>query len=812
MPFFFFNTSSFRSGIRFLALILLLASCNRPFVKKAPKNQYILYSNKIDIKESGFVTSEKQLLTQRLIGQLDDSSKIKTKTSFIFFKSIPGPLVYDSGSTRKSAENMKASLFHMGYYNSSVTYNTDTAKKKVSVTYEIQPGNPTLIDTVSYRLRKTQLQELIPGFKKDSYLKVNSPVTKAGVIIEIARLVDSFRNNGFYKFTSAELKVMGDTTFEALTNLNDDPFQQLSIIAEAQQQKDSPKVKLAIILNPPTDTTKLNKFYINRIHLYPDYRPGYKKEDTSFFHLQQAGDITIHYHEPILKIGLFEKNINFRSGQLYKQLDYYKTLFNLTKLGVWQSVNISIAETPGTDSLIDLDIELIPLKKYGFETALEVSYSAASNTSNVLAGNLFGLSGNISLLNRNLANEAIRMTHNIRAGVEFNNNRGSNGRLINSNEISYTNSTTFPRLIFPKIPNAFNKQTSMNNGETFINLGVAYNTRLNLFNLQTTNAGFGWSGTNKRKWKWAWTPLNVGFSNLFNQSDSFKNIVAENPFLKYSYNTSLTAGMGISFSKLFTHFNHPNSLSKEMSLRFNAEESGLSWGLLPVLNKYKRRYIKGDVEFKHIIKYNKTSLGFRGFLGVGVPLLGSDTNRTLPFFKQYFGGGSNSMRAWPVRGIGPGGRPPVPFSSNKTIFNDITGDMQLELNAEYRFDIANIIPNTMILRGAVFTDIGNIWNLRNTKLDGSADSAQFTFKNLYNQTGVSAGTGLRLDFNYFVLRLDFGFRFKRPEIYYINNGWKAPNIGFDDAFKKIFTRGENSEYRQWRYENFNFTIGIGYSF
>ena len=249
-----------------------------------------------------------------------------------------------------------------------------------------------------------------------------------------------------------------------------------------------------------------------------------------------------------------------------------------------------------------------------------------------------------------------------------------------------------------------------------------------------------------------------------------------------------------------------------MSVRFNAEESGLTWGLVPVLNKYKRRYIKGDVEVKHIIKYNKASLGFRGFLGVGVPLLGSDTNPSLPINKQYFGGGSNSMRAWPVRGIGPGGRPLIPFSSNKTIFNDRTGDMQFELNAEYRFDIANIIPNTMILRGAIFSDIGNIWNLRNTKLDGSADSAQFKFKNLYSQTGVSAGTGLRLDFNYFVLRLDFGFRFKRPELYYINDGWKAPDIGFDDAFKKIFTRGTNSEYRQWRYENFNFTIGIGYSF
>ena len=91
-----------------------------------------------------------------------------------------------------------------------------------------------------------------------------------------------------------------------------------------------------------------------------------------------------------------------------------------------------------------------------------------------------------------------------------------------------------------------------------------------------------------------------------------------------------------------------------------------------------------DGEIKQTMQYNKSSLILRAYTGIGMPLLGSDSNRTLPFFKQYFGGGSNSMRAWPVRGIGPGGRPLVPYSSNQTAFNDRTGDIQLELNAEYR--------------------------------------------------------------------------------------------------------------------------------
>jgi outer membrane protein assembly factor BamA len=305
--------------------------------------------------------------------------------------------------------------------------------------------------------------------------------------------------------------------------------------------------------------------------------------------------------------------------------------------------------------------------------------------------------------------------------------------------------------------------------------------------------------------------LNFGFS-VFNKSDSFNKVINENPFLKYSYNTALVTGMAVSFAKVYNGFKHPKSLSKELSVRINAEESGLTWGLLPIFKKYKRRYLKTDIELKHTVKYNRSSLVCRGFLGIGIPLLGSDTNKALPFFKQYFGGGSNSMRAWPVRGIGRGGDPLVPFSSNKRIFNDRTGDAQLEFNAEYRFDIAKIIPNTLTLRGAVFTDVGNVWNIRNTKLDGSLDSSQFRLKNLYKQLGVAAGTGFRLDFNYFVLRFDMGFRFKRPDLFYKNDGWKAPDIGLNDFVKKILTRGPNDEYRRWRYENFNFTFGIGYSF
>ncbi len=809
---FIFNRPKIILSGEILLIIILIASCAKPFVRKAPKGAYYLYQNKIEIgKGGGFSKSEKKTLTQRLYVQLDENAKVKSRQKFVFLKMLKHPSVYDSSYSRISCENIAASLFHIGYYNAKVTFGADTSRKKVSVTYKVESGKPTLIDTISYKLRQNGIILFNQDIKKHTYLKKNSPVTKAAVITEIGRLVDSFRNNGYYKFTASELKIQGDTTIKALTYFTDDPFEQINILAEAQKQRDSPRIKLSVVLNTTSDSSRFNRYYINKICIISDYRQGDEWNDSSLKKVHSK-NYDVGFHKQLFKISLFEKNILLKPGQLYRQSEYFNTLTSLNNLGVWQSVDIQFEEIAFPSNLINVIIKLTPSRKFGFETGLELSYSAASNTSNLLSGNLFGLSGSLSLLNRNLAKDAIKMTHNFRGGIELNKNVGLKGKVINSNEISYNNNTSFPRLILAAVPNVFIGKALKNNGESFINLGTSYNTRLDLFNLQSINSSFGWTGNNKYNWKWVFAPISIGFSNLFNQSDSFRHILNENPFLNYSYNSALYAGMSFSLSKFNSHLNHPRSLSKEQSMKLNLEESGLTWGLLPYFTKYKRRYIKGDFEIKHNIKYAKSTLAFRGFLGIGIPLLGSDTNKTLPFFNQYLAGGSNSMRGWPVRGIGPGGRPLVPYESGKTIFNDRTGDMQFEVNAEYRYDIAKIIPNTLTLRGAIFTDIGNIWNINNTKLDGTADSSQFNIKTFYSQLGVTAGTGFRLDFNYFVVRLDLGFRIKRPELFYLKDGWNAPNIGIKDVFNKLFSSGDNDEYRKWRYENFNFTIGIGYSF
>ncbi|OJW08253.1 MAG: hypothetical protein BGO53_05305 [Sphingobacteriales bacterium 39-19] len=790
----------------FFGLLLWLSSCT--IIKNAPRDKPYLIKNNIKIEGGQFSKIDKEAVVERMRTQFDDSAVVLTKSPLFFLDIIKRPPAFDTSAVNRSLNNMRASLFHLGFYHPQTSFDADTTvvsrdNKKVKVDYLINVGKRTLIDTVTYRLQREDLQELILNSRSKSVLKKGDPITKAAVLGEMARIVDTLRNNGYYKFSSAELRVQGDTSIAALTTISDDPFEQLQLLAEAQAQKDSPSIKLAVVLVNPEDSSKLLPYHINNIYLLPDYRPGDKLEDTINIIQRKtaSGNFILRYHQPLYRAGVLIRQISFRKGDIFRQNEYYKTLNNISKTGLWQNTNIQVIELPDSNA-VDLVVELIPVSKFGFEAALEASYSSGNNSANAIAGSLFGLSGNLSLTNRNIAREGIRMMHSLRAGVEFNNKSGSySSGLINSTEFSYTNSISIPRVLNP-----FKKdKRRILAGETFVNTTFSYATRFNLFSLQSVNMNTGFTYPLKNGAKFTFRPFYAEFNYLFNQSDSFIRIKDANPFLRYSYNTAFVSGMGASYSRIFNNPVHLKSILKERSIKLNIEESGLTWGALPILKKYKKRYIKTDAEYKYTVNYNKTSWAFRLFAGVGIPLA---RDSTLPFFKQYFGGGSSSMRGWPVRGIGLGGRPLKPFAQN--LFNEQTGDVQLEGNAEYRYYITRLIPNLLTLRGALFVDVGNVWNFNKTILPNGvvSDTAQFKFQNLYQQIGLSAGTGLHFDFNYVILRFDFGFRFKRPEMSYIHNGWKAPDIGFNDFLQKLFNR----KYKEWRYENFNFTIGINYAF
>lgn len=805
--------------------LIILSSCTT--AKKYQQNKPFVFKNNIEVKGGKFNNDERNSLKQKLYGQLDDSSRVNTTDFLFFFHTIKRPPAYDSGYAAISAKNIRGSMLHLGYYGATVSFRSDTIyyndQQRVTVTYTVAAGNPTLIDTLSYRIKKTELQQLALDTRPKSFLIQSTPVTKSNILGEMGRLVELYRNNGYYKFTSNELRLRGDTTIEALTTISGDPFESLQLLAEANQQKDKPSIKLAMVLNPLADSLRLRKYFINKIIIYPDFLPEDATNTAPYTEVKDSGYI-IRYHKKLFHNSLLIRNMNITSGDIYRQDDYARTVSNFSKSGVWQNVNIQVAETRDSvgrrDSVgkIDMIVQLLPARKYGFEANIEASYSANSNTNNASianAGNLLGLSTNFSLQNRNVGMRGVKMTHALRAGVELNLNKqqGTN-RKVNSNELSYTNTISFPRLLGPLT--WFYPNKKLLSQQTFINAVPSYSNRINLFNQLSASIAFGnefVSSTHPNR-KNIIRFLNVEYSYLYNQSDSFKKTLELNPYLRYSFNTALVIGF-LNYSYSSTYVN-PKNPDKQHSLKWNIEESGLLLGRLGIFKRDLRQFIKTDLEYTYVVSKSRSSKTFRLFAGVGIPVGKGDSS--LPFFKQYFAGGSNSMRGWPIRGIGPGAKPLAPFGS--VSLNDRTGDVRLEMNGEYRYNIAQLIPNSLSLKGALFTDIGNVWNFRNTKPGGGADSLQFNLKTLYKQLGVTIGTGFRLDFNYFLIRFDLGFRFKRPDIA-ADNGWQIPAI----SYRNLFKRGErirdpndfsktinDNRYRIWRYENFNFTVGLSYPF
>ena len=799
-----------------LITLVFVNSCT--IVQKYQKNIPFVYKNRITILRSDLKKEEKDVLKTKMMGQLEDSMRIPLKEIAFIVNKIKNPPLYDSANANQSARNMKASLTHLGYYNAQVKTIADTSKgvqRRVTTEFRIDLGKLTLIESYQFKFNNQDLQHIANAGIKSSFIQLNKPVTKTDIENEKVRLVDSFRNNGYYKLTAEDLSMKGDTSIAALIAISDNPFDNLLTIEEVNKRRENPTIKLWITQQAGADTMHIKKFHYKNVIIYPDYLQNNNAE--TIYKTDTIENCLIKYNRKIFNPDILIRNLFVKSGDIYSLEAFTRTINGFNKLGAWQNINAQITDSADNLTLV---LQLTPAKKYGFDANLETSYSTNSNNnvSVANAGNLLGLSGNLSLQNRNLWKRGIRMTNAIRAGVELNLNaqRGSK-QSINSNELSYTNTISIPKLIFP-FPNELGRKLS--GEQSFISSNVSNTNRIDLFKLFSLGAAFGYELSLKKNRILTIKPLNIEYSNLYGRTATFDSTLNKNPYLRYSFNTALVVGSTIGISQTKTNLRHPE---RQRSIKLNFEESGNLFFLLPLNNigwlpEGLRQFVKLDVEYTNTINFKKSSFVWRSFTGIGIPIGKSDSS--LPFFKQYYAGGPNSMRGWPIRGIGPGSKPQSNY--NERLLNDRTGDIRLELNGEYRYNLIQIRPNSIYLKGSLFVDIGNIWNFRNTAIGGGYDSLQFRLdpKKIYQQLGVSAGTGFQVDFTYFLIRFDLGFRFKKPYLSQ-NNGWQIPKI----TLKNIFGKGENipdpnnpgatyndERYRKWRYDNFNFTIGLSYPF
>lgn len=802
--------------IQFL-ICIVFAACG---VKNYPKQTPFVYQNKIEIKEKYWNKEDKKILTGKLTTQLDDSMQVRIKERIIVFKQVVNPTAFDTLSTIRSKRNIEIYLKTIGFYNANCSYNykIDTVRDqhRVFTTFHIEAGKPFTIDSIEYILTDSinnnntqELQKICNLHKSSSLLKKKTIFNEEIISNELDRLTNLFRENGYFNFSRELLYVDADTVFLPLLNPALNPFERIKVLQEAYKRKENPTINVQIKLSPLTKPIQLYKYKVGTINYYPDYAGLFA--DSTITSVSSTNNIFIRQHQPKFNPKYILAHNYLQPGSVVNTNDINRTFDEFNSLGTWQFIKvepkinnlsaISLKDTP----TIDFNFFMIPVKKYAFSADLESVFNQTEQVSIGTAGNLIGVGLNLGFRNKNFDRQGIILAHTIRGGIEAGIGQINQG--LQATELTYSNSITIPKLL--GLGNAVNKKflykrTLFNANLSFIDRNVNSN---GLFRLTNIGAAFGWQIKNKRDELITFRPAYVEYVNLYNISSAFQKQLDTTPFLRYSFSQGLVLG-NINFSFVKPQPFGTKRINHISSFRFSFEESGLLFGRfknsVPIFQKYLFEYIKAEMEIKYEIKKTKTSWAFRMALGAGYNL---NDSSNMPFFKQFTGGGPNSMRAWPLRSIGPGATP-LEKREGRNQFFSRSGDMIWEANAEYRYNIATIIPNTFVIRGALFTDIGNVWNLPN-KTNQNNDTVVFRLKNFYRDLSVSAGTGIRFDFiGLFMLRVDIALRMKDPSLPSSekNNGWRDPKVTLADIFSN------EDVHSQWRYENFNLSIGINYPF
>ncbi len=758
-------TTSFFSSLSWVILLSMIVGVACIIPKKYQADKPFVFKTTVKV-EGDVKLAEKQDLEARLINQLDDSLKTRVISFAGIRKTLIRPAVFDTSYAYRSVMYMSALTNSIGYYQAQIRWDSTLKhvgkQQRVTIDFIVNLGKNLKMDSVGYALTDTSLQRLASRNPKAALLVKGQPYSQQQVSAELDRLIELFRDNGYFKISKEDIYAEVDTVLAALINPGLDPFEQIRLLNELKLKRDNPTINVVIKQRTKENTDHLKKYFIGNVSIYPELQL-FDDSTKSPYDSSTLKDITIFSRTNQYKPAFLRKNSSLVPGSLYRQRDYYKTINTFSQLGAWQQVNVELRPNDSL-GIINAFLNLYPAKKL----SLVIDLEATRNSGDVIASsNLFGLGLNVSLRNRNLARESIQSTTNIRGGIEL----GSKTRLIQTLQGSVSQNIFFPKFI---LPFRITAEDRFNTSRTILNFSASYTDRRDFFTLGSINGSIGYEWTTRerrtetragqRKTTWLYIPFNIELVRL-GKRDSLVRLFDSIPNLENSFKNGLVISQNLIFQTLFSKNNKFNSL------KIGIEESGGILGLLKYVDRDGGlfRYIKTDVELKHLVRMERSEWAFRGYAGIGIPygrtVDGSKEN-SLPFFKSYFAGGPNSMRAWQVRRLGIGSS--VFYDTLNGGGYDRFADIQIEANVEFRFNVGTI--GGIKVKSALFSDIGNIWS-RNTDGTAKQKGSAFKFDQLYRDIAVAAGTSLRFDFNYFLVRFDWAYKVKNPYYAYIRNGW-----------------------------------------
>lgn len=612
------------------------------------------------------------------------------------------PVIYNSARTVQSCIDLRSELNNEGYLGATVDVVTVPKRKKIDVTYMLHPGRPYFINNVGYEIQDSVIAQLL--CMDDNVNWGLKPKTQFSVELldkERKRVTEQLVNHGYYKFHKDFITYTADTV--AGENTID-----LKFILHSYR------------MNNQVDT------------LHPRYRIRHISHASG-----EAGDSVIH-----LRRDVQNNNTFIRPGHYYSASDLQKTYNHFGRLQAVKYTNISFREIPDS-FLLDCNILLSTNKPSTISFQPE-----GTNT----AGDL-GAAASLTYQNRNLFRGSEVLSVELRGAYEA--IRGLEGYSNeNFEEYSVETRLLFPRFIAPFLSRSFLRRTTATSEVSVLyDLQNRPEYHRRVFSVAWR---YKWNDANHHdKYQIDLIDLNYVFmpwiSDKFRE-DYLDDESSRNAILKYNYEDLFIMRFGLGYS-----YNNGR-----YAIKSNIETAGNLLGLgagifgfskndqgqRKLFNIAYAQYVKGDFDYTRNIKfdYNNSLVLHFGF-GIAYPY-GNST--ILPFEKRYFSGGANSVRGWTVRGLGPGkysGR-----DGNIDFINQ-TGDMKIDMNMEYR---AHLFWK---LNGALFIDAGNIWTLRSYD---EQPGGQFKFDGFWKQIAVGYGFGLRLNFDYFILRFDFGMKAVNP--------------------------------------------------
>lgn len=706
------------------------------------------------------------------------------------------PVIVDIAKVEKTTLNIKKYYFSKGWFNVTTAYDIDKGdNKKATVTYRVKTHKPYILDSINPKIATPAIDTLYQTLKNESLIKKGQQYDEKNYTKERERLTAALRNSGYYHFQQDYISFDLDTIGTNKKVITDLIIKNRNVRVEDSINK-----------------VPFKAYQIKEVNIFTDYTyDNYSTRDTDTTNaITYNGYHLFSYNKLKYRPKALTNAIFITKGTLFKDLDRSRTYKALSNLKTFKYPNIEYIENPN-DTTLTANIYLSPQKKYDLGFNFDVSQSNIQSV---------GFAFSSSLVTKNVFRGAETLELSALGSIGASKDAGNaNDRFFDITEVGANLKLTIPRLFLPFNTTKIIPKYMLPN--TRISIGATSQRNIGL-DKQTLTGAFNYNWYPTQKVTNSFDLFNVQFVknlNIDNYFDVYQNSYsrldgiakainyktddtslsipdeAEN-FISdvLSNNTTLTKSdqryidvnniaqrkqrlteNNLIFASNFNYVKdkRENIFDNNFSIiRFRVEFAGNFLSSISKIAGLKKndnqqyemfgvpfsQYAKAEVDYvKHWNFGKQNILAIRSYFGIAIPYGNAEY---IPFSKSFFAGGPNDNRAWTAYNLGPGS------SNTADEFNE--ANLKLHFSVEQRF---NILQS---LKGALFVDIGNIWNV----LDNVEDpDAQFTgFSDLKN-IAVGSGFGLRYDFNFFVLRGDIGFKTYNPS-YSLGNRWfKDYNFG-----------------------------------